>query len=388
MRRIDCKVGITQFIKRSTMIVAIGVFFFCVMVAHAANECDQSASECIVNSVVDDDIEELHSELNRIQTRPCDAAASRRLMYAFWNNGLGAEIHALSLALTLSFLSNRTLVTPSGGKWVYAAEAGAFGDESLYFEPLSKNCFAPAIDAWNSTPWWRGGAFDAAQGALVWSNDSNEHEPALLFTTDITPNPWLLRLAVPRRFERRGLLWWRSALVAYIFRLRPELQRRFDDEWSRLSIGAATASEHKPLADCVGVHIRRGDKVREDSSQASVEQYIEAARAFGLGHIVLASDDPAILARTDLPADVHLLRHDAFSAGGFDQAKLNFAHYNRTAAAHATLRDIALLSKCAASVGTMSSNLSRLVHELQTAALGRAAPFTSLSNHKQWWVFP
>jgi hypothetical protein len=335
----------------------------------------------------DDSIEQLHADLQQIQSRACDSPQSRRLMYQFWNYGLGAEIHALSLALTLAYMSNRTLVTPGGGRWVYSVGAGEFGDESLYFEPISRNCHAPPIDAWNSTPWWRGGAFDAASGRLQWdAADSNEHESALLFTPDITPNPWLLRTALPRRYERRGLLWWRSALVAYLFRLRPELQRRFDDEWALLAIGVAAA--HAPLADCVGVHIRRGDKVREDANQPSVESYLEAARAFGLGHIVLASDDPSILERTDWPADVHVLRHDSFSAGGFEQARLVHAHYNRTAAAHATLRDIALLRKCAASVGTMSSNLSRLVHELQTAALGRAAPFTSLSQHKQWWVFP
>ena len=113
------------------------------------------------------------------------------------------------------------------------------------------------------------------------------------------------------------------------------------------------------------------------------------ARAFGRGHIVLASDDPDILARDDWPADVHVLRQAVFDHGGFDQSRLFHAHYNRTAAAHTTIRDVALLAKCAASVGTMSSNLSRLVHELQTAALGRAAPFSSMSvHHKTWWVFP
>jgi hypothetical protein len=371
--------------------VVLVVVGFLLMISFVVSQShQQSQHECesltTVEEKEDDSIEQLHTDLQQIQSRACDTPQSRRLMYQFWNYGLGAELHALSLALTLSYMSNRTLVTPGGGKWVYATDAGEFGDESLYFEPISRNCHAPSVAAWNSTPWWRGGAFDAANGRLQWAADSNENEPALLFTPDITPNPWLLRMALPRRYERRGLLWWRSALVAFLFRPRAELQRRFDDEWAQLSIGVAL--EHAPLADCVAVHIRRGDKVREDAVQPSVENYIDAARAFGLGHIVLASDDPAVLERADWPADVHVLRHDSFSAGGFEQARLVHAHYNRTAAAHATLRDIALLSKCAASVGTMSSNLSRLIHELQTAALGRAALFTSLSQHKQWWVFP
>jgi hypothetical protein len=104
---------------------------------------------------------------------------------------------------------------------------------------------------------------------------------------------------------------------------------------------------------------------------------------------VLASDDPDVLSRDDLGADVHVLRHATFGTGGFDQGRLMHAYYNRTAAATSTIRDVSLLARCAASVGTMSSNLSRLIHELQTAALGRAALFKSLSSSwKSWYVFP
>lgn len=350
------------------------------------NECDARASECT------DPVAELHRELTALHTRDCHSTASRRLLYTFWNGGLGAELHAMSLALTLAFMSNRTLVTQRGAAWVYVDSANArpaddgVGDEAVYFEPVSRGCAAPSAEQWNSTAWWRGGAFE--HGQLKWAADGNDAEPALLFTSQISPDPWLLRTALPERFAARGLLWWRSALIAWLFRPRAELQALIDREWAQLGIGAAPG-ELAPLADCVAIHIRRGDKQREDATHADVGAYIEAARAFGRGHIVLASDDPDILARDDWPADVHVLRQAVFDRGGFDQSRLAHAHYNRTAAAHATIRDVALLAKCAASVGTMSSNLSRLVHELQTAALGRAAPFSSLSlHHKAWWVFP
>jgi hypothetical protein len=50
--------------------------------------------------------------------------------------GMGAEIHALSLSLTLAYMSNRTLVSFSNG-WVYAGEECEANDESCYLRPLS-----------------------------------------------------------------------------------------------------------------------------------------------------------------------------------------------------------------------------------------------------------
>jgi hypothetical protein len=350
-------------------------------------ECDGESHECSTEATADT----LRRELTQLQTRDCSSATSRRLLYTFWNGGLGAEVHAMSLALTLAHMSNRTLVTQRGGHWVYVAEgsgSAAFGDETAYLEPVSgRDCLVPTVDAWNSTPWWRGGSFDADSGALRWSDDGNDAEPALLFTSQINPDPWLLRHALPARFAAKGLLWWRSQLVRFLFRPKAELEASIAADWARLDIGVAAA--FAPLGDCVAVHVRRGDKAREDATRVDVSEYLVAAREFGLRHIVLASDDPDVLSRDDLGADVHVLRHATFGTGGFDQGRLMHAYYNRTAAATSTIRDVSLLARCAASVGTMSSNLSRLIHELQTAALGRAALFKSLSSSwKSWYVFP
>lgn len=95
---------------------------------------------------------ELFGELDRLQRRAphCD----RLLLYQWWPGGFGAELHALSLALTLAYMSNRTLVTQRGGRWLYAdASDCARTDESCYMRPLSP-CSPPDDALWNATKLW------------------------------------------------------------------------------------------------------------------------------------------------------------------------------------------------------------------------------------------
>ena len=95
---------------------------------------------------------QLFAELDALQSQ-CE----RVLFYQWWPGGLGAELHALSLALTLSFMSNRSLVTQKHG-WLYVDAAHcAAADESCYMRPLS-SCRAPppTSSEWNHIALWAG----------------------------------------------------------------------------------------------------------------------------------------------------------------------------------------------------------------------------------------
>ena len=83
------------------------------------------------------------------------------------------------------------------------------------------------------------------------------------------------------------------------------------------------------------------------------------------------------------------MRHDAYDEHGYVQASLNTARYNASQVAFAAVRDIEIMRRCSAFVGTLSSNFGRLVHELQSADLGAPAPLRAMEkSYSKWFVFP
>ena len=122
---------------------------------------------------------------------------------------------------------------------------------------------------------------------LVFANESNNAEQTLLFTQDVVvrficrsvvtrdnssqsiaqPNPFTLRHALPRRYARFGLQWWRAHVVAYIARLSSSLDAEATRRWRALQLDNddddVVIDRSMPTwrrdADCVAVHIRRGE---------------------------------------------------------------------------------------------------------------------------------
>ena len=87
--------------------------------------------------------------------------------------------------------------------------------------------------------------------------------------------------------------WWRSQLVAYIFQLQPNLQNRVDEIMKSFNQNDNNDDDDDDKDDekefqCTAVHIRRGDKIQEDPSQAKVEEFIEAAKEFKHPNIIIA----------------------------------------------------------------------------------------------------
>jgi hypothetical protein len=88
-------------------------------------------------------------------------------------------------------------------------------------------------------------------------------------------------MAIPAKYQRWGLQWWRSQIVEYIVQLNPGMQAELADAWSAVS-------HDDPSFQCTAVHIRRGDKIREDKTQADVATFIDAAKEMGFANILVA----------------------------------------------------------------------------------------------------
>ena len=137
-------------------------------------------------------------------TQPC----ARVLRHRWWNGGLGAELHALSVAAAVALAGDRCLRVRRANEWVY----GAAGAEATGVARLEHADADDEVAA--DVRWWA--------GELEPSGDvrdaANASEAALVeFAPDVTPNPWLLRHVVPRAADSRSLLLWRSQLVRALF---------------------------------------------------------------------------------------------------------------------------------------------------------------------------
>lgn len=131
--------------------------------------------------------------------------------------------------------------------------------------------------------------------------------------------------------------------------------------WNSLAIPLSAASDDESTvvrvrsgtrrsmasADCTAIHVRRGDKKREDVDQPPLEQFLSEAKKFGRRHLVLASDDELMLNEAaasfdDADFQLHVLTHDHYAkrqVEGYNQQLLNEEMYNRTSVAVDSLRD-------------------------------------------------
>lgn len=167
---------------------------------------------------VDQESLELWRELTELQ-HPTSCREQRVLVYPLMNAGLGSEIHWLTVALTIAYREQRTLVVNS--TWVYGDCANK--DLSCYF--VSQGCSMKDI-----SPVTKG---------------------ASLSSKELSVSPKLNIVAeaefIPFKYKHRGQLWWRSQLVAFLLTGTKDTK----DAISRQRITIP-----KPYTS---VHIRQGD---------------------------------------------------------------------------------------------------------------------------------
>ena len=196
---------------------------------------------------------------------------------------------------------------------------------------------------------------------------------------------------VPPAFKDKSVFWWRAQLVQFIVvpneRLQAEVDRR------RVEIGV---NRH----DLLGIHVRRGDKVfgsrinRPEMDELEFGYIYNHTRAIaercGFDGVLVATKSAELLEYIDArPADDSLVwlfdRSQARTTRGWDTTTLIDGKLNRTQEALDVFSDMLLLSELRAFVGTMESNLSRLVAELAATTL-ELDPMSF--NAKSWIVFP
>jgi len=234
----------------------------------------------------------LHAELEAVLDGlqfPPRCGDARGVIFRLENNifGLGAQIHLLSLVASYAVATGRTLLAAEEDQWWYAGDSCPSGSLHCYFHPLSPCTFkgpnGVAADLhWKSLPLL--GEHNEQADRLVVASVDSEH---FLKSSGY-------RTFVPQRFARMGLLWWRTQLVARIFRPRNfvieharSVARRIpwpvpwdatrqlpsEGRGGARSVGA-TAAE----SGIVGVHVRHGDKVLEEAPRVPLARYVDKIR--------------------------------------------------------------------------------------------------------------
>lgn len=146
-----------------------------------------------------------------------------------------------------------------------------------------------------------------------------------------------------------------------VWRVNEETRERIDE--MRTAVGLERVETY------VGVHVRRGDKVRE-VAEVDIAQYVDAVRALSSDSVpvFVASDDgSAVVAmRRRLRDRVVLAVGGAEGRKGHVQAEVNRrfmkGKYGRVVE---LLFEVEVLANASVFVGTFSSNLARLVHVLR-----------------------
>eukprot|EP00276_Gloeochaete_wittrockiana_P006278 CAMPEP_0184657710 /NCGR_PEP_ID=MMETSP0308-20130426/21421_1 /TAXON_ID=38269 /ORGANISM="Gloeochaete witrockiana, Strain SAG 46.84" /LENGTH=365 /DNA_ID=CAMNT_0027095893 /DNA_START=1271 /DNA_END=2368 /DNA_ORIENTATION=- len=321
----------------------------------------------------------------------CSSQSVRFMTYQGTSNGMGSELHHLSYALLVAVAMNRTLV-PADGRWLFEDPVWcnfteeAMGSEdfagaySCYFLPLSSCTMSHVMDRSQ-----RHHAVDSAVG----------DERVVRYGTDVWSRQEITKIVNPHEyrppgFEHKGVLWIRSQVIGYIFRLSPRAQEVVDAKRMELSISP------KPPQKMVGIHVRGQDKVSE-ATLFSLDRYMERALPHmisrGIDTVYLATDTQTAIedAQTKWSQYKFVIQwgknrniydhaaHVGGAGSGIAQESL------------ASIADAVFLSECEVFVGTFSSNFGRLAYELAVSKQGRGCQecmVVAESIDDKWYNWP
>jgi hypothetical protein len=165
--------------------------------------------------------------------------------------GFGCQIHHVAYCFIFAYATERMLVLDSSG-WRYS------GKWEAVFQPLgTSNCREPS-------------------GAQPWSSYKEPHPPQVIQAPAIeslgsTSKPSFLPMAVPADLVERltafhgyPFVWFVGQFLQYLMRPSQQLGEYLEERRKFLNIS-------HPI---VGVHIRRTDKLQQEASYHSVEEYM------------------------------------------------------------------------------------------------------------------
>lgn len=299
---------------------------------------------------------------------PVDCLSARKLICDLNKAcGYGCQIHHLMYCFIIAYFTDRTLILESNN-WKYNRKGF-----TAYFEPISETCthFQGDFTEWNRAA---KGNIDEVQTVKLPIVDSLGHRPAYLPLT--IPKEFHTEM---QRFHGDPFVWWAGQMLSYLTRFNSDFKK----------VVAAKRDELSFQNGCVGVHVRRTDKVGTEAAfhgldeyMAEVEQYYNFKKMSDVNEIgihkcvYLASDEIEVLkeAREKYP-DYQFI---------FDEENAKTASLSERyspASAQGVILDIHFLSECDFLVCTFSSQVCRLAYEyMQTRFPDASWRFRSLDD--------
>lgn len=257
--------------------------------------------------------------------------------------GYGCQLHWVTNCFMDAFKAGRAVVYKTKG-WLYSRQEGW----DYAFQSLGKCTFEGKLNELHGT--------DRVEERIVrWGRRARK--PQVSYTIPSQLAPTLLR------HHSRPNIWWISQFVSYLTKYKPWLQESIDKHASEIGIGSG------PI---VGLHIRRGAKVRIEAKRFEIADYMffveqwylvyEATHKAGTRKVYVATDDKTVLPELK----------SKYPGYTFITNNKNVDTYNEVGL-ESIVTDVHFLSRSDFVVCTSSSNVCRLVQEAM-AALNVDAP--------------
>mmetsp|Transcript_36639 Transcript_36639/g.57229 ORF Transcript_36639/g.57229 Transcript_36639/m.57229 type:complete len:561 (+) Transcript_36639:107-1789(+) len=275
--------------------------------------------------------------------------------------GMGSMLHELSVALALAYKLGRTLVLPDKDEWWYSAEDCVPQGFGCYFKPLSTCRESDSTDVLKSR-------------SLMQEKQQQQHDSQQF---------------IPDSFRSFGLLWWRSQLMAWIWRPLPHVQQHVQER--KRAMGW-------PKDEVLAVHVRRGDKGgggRGGRLVVDMSVYLSElhmmAKSYQVKTVFVGGDDAETVAQVVSEArtmgyQVIFDDQEARTATDNSAMMLLTHQVNITQYAFDAISNVELLASATHLLATFGSHFSRMAHEINFARGGYASPPVTLDVF--WFINP
>lgn len=262
--------------------------------------------------------------------------------------GFGCQIHHVAFCFIFAYATERMLVLDSSG-WRYS------GKWEAVFQPLSTS-----------------GCTISNSGSRSWHTYTEANPPEVIQVPSIESlghgRPSFLPMAVPadlidrlNTFHGYPFVWFVGQFLQYLMRPSQQLEEYLEDRRKALNIT-------HPI---VGLHIRRTDKLQQEASYHSAQEYMTQVEEWYQRRetisgrkeqrtVYLATDDKSALteARNLYPNYRFVSDNDVSRTAG----ELSSRYSEK--GLFGVVLDVFMLSKCDFIVCTLSSQVCRLAYEL------------------------
>lgn len=284
---------------------------------------------------------ELHKEVQlrfKLLQNPSDCNSAKVLVCDLAKPcGFGCQMHHVMYCFIESYFQNRTMILDSSN-WRYDPN----GYEN-YFKPLSDKC--------------------------DYKNQENRDSIRLGIIDSRGTRPTYLPLGVPKdlvprilQFHNNPFVWWAGEILTFLMRF----SRNFEKELKE------TTRDIGLRRPCVGVHVRRTDKIGTEAALHHLDEYMKHVKdyfdLYSLIHpndkqfdkiVYLASDELSVMDEANQKYKNYKFVFNKEIA----QSAVLSSRYSPTSL-KGVIQDIYQLSQCDYLVCTFSSQVCRMAYEL------------------------